>query len=69
MFKAANPYDEIVGTSPRPGRSGLMWGGLRALTEARCGSTAKATEEKQTEVNWDTLLSVWDKVADEGETG
>lgn len=46
-----------------------MWGGARELTERLIGITAKATDEKQTEVNWDTLLSVWDKVVDEGETG
>ncbi|GAA6017332.1 hypothetical protein JCM11491_000635 [Sporobolomyces phaffii] len=29
----------------------------------------KATDEKQTEINWETALSVWDKVNEDGETG
>ncbi|SCV74885.1 BQ2448_7914 [Microbotryum intermedium] len=30
---------------------------------------AKATDEKQTDVNWDILLTVWDKVNEDGEQG
>ncbi|GAA5827009.1 hypothetical protein JCM5353_008884 [Sporobolomyces roseus] len=30
---------------------------------------AKATDEKQTEMNWEIALSVWDKVNEDGETG
>ncbi|KAM0786298.1 hypothetical protein ACM66B_001776 [Microbotryomycetes sp. NB124-2] len=30
---------------------------------------AKATDEKQTEVSWDILLTVWDKVNEDGEAG
>lgn len=30
---------------------------------------AKATDEKQTVENWDVLLTVWDKVNDDGEAG
>jgi hypothetical protein len=31
--------------------------------------TAKATDEKQTEINWEIALTVWDKVNEDGETG
>ncbi|BGP17864.1 hypothetical protein JCM10213_008339 [Rhodosporidiobolus nylandii] len=30
---------------------------------------AKATDEKQTEINWEIALTVWDKVNDDGEQG
>ncbi|POY73370.1 hypothetical protein BMF94_3707 [Rhodotorula taiwanensis] len=30
---------------------------------------AKATDEKQTEINWEIALTVWDKVNEDGETG
>ncbi|GAA6020000.1 hypothetical protein JCM10207_006754 [Rhodosporidiobolus poonsookiae] len=30
---------------------------------------AKATDEKQTEINWETALTVWDKVNEDGEAG
>lgn len=32
-------------------------------------SAAKATDEKQTEINWEIALTVWDKVNEDGETG
>lgn len=42
---------------------------VATLPPAPLPHTAKATDEKQTEINWEVALNVCDKVNDDGETG
>ena len=61
LFGATNPYEAVCGTpSLRSSQSQQL---------IRCTDSAKATDEKQTEANWDILLTVWDKVNEDGEAG
>lgn len=81
MFgKLSNPYEEVVGAFASPLLFSLpsfpspvprVWRPTADATNdaGREEKTAKATDEKQTEVNWDILLTVWDKVAEDGEAG
>lgn len=42
---------------------------LTDVPSSLMASAAKATDEKQTEINWEIALTVWDKVNEDGETG
>ena len=71
MFgRPANPYDEVVGepapTPPPPRPTSTNHSSPRRHSRLRA---AKATDEKQTEINWEVALNVCDKVNDDGETG
>ena len=73
MFgKPSNPYDEIIGIflslSPRPFLIAPTFSSLNQSLRV-CVCSAKATDEKQTEMNWEVALTVWDKVNEDGETG
>ncbi|CEQ41504.1 SPOSA6832_03237, partial [Sporobolomyces salmonicolor] len=73
MFgKPNNPYEEIIGpfllrtNSPRTTPLTLS---LCVIVRGLRVNPAKATDEKQTEINWEIALTVWDKVNEDGEAG
>lgn len=60
MFRGTtNPYDEIVGTY----MTDKIGGNMLIIV------SVKATDENQTSENWEIILNLCDKVADEGEQG
>lgn len=75
MFKAApNPYDEIVGefassnclTSTDIAYKNSTYRLFLLLWKS---DAVKATDDHQTSENWEVIISLCDKVIDEGEAG